>query len=222
MVAASDRGHHPGRHPRGVGALASAGARSAERAPRCLRAPSPFSFVAWNGWPMTPVSVQALMPKSEQVATIGCAVVGGVPTVAHIVRVRGEQDRRFESAGMHVVMAVASDACGGTGFGPVFAAGSPTRSGPVTAFPPLDHESAAYPCRPTPLDQSLVTMSRVIVSPSGEWPAACSSIQTGPSTPSLGYHWFLQCPSPSSVCRSARGRRSRNRPAYRASLMGTG
>jgi hypothetical protein len=35
---------------------------------------------------------------------IGWGVVGGVPTVAHIVRVRGEQDGRFELAGMLVVV----------------------------------------------------------------------------------------------------------------------
>src|ERR1700694_2012384 len=58
-----------------------------------------------------------------QGATIGCAVVGGVPAVAHGGGASGEQDGRCEFAGVHVVVVAAGDARGGAGFGPVFAAG---------------------------------------------------------------------------------------------------
>jgi hypothetical protein len=61
--------------------------------------------------------------EGRQVATVGCAVVGCVRAVAHVWRVRGEQDGRFEFAGVHIVVVAAGDVRGDAGFGPVFAAG---------------------------------------------------------------------------------------------------
>ena len=58
-----------------------------------------------------------------QIATIGCAVVAGVPAAAHIVGVRGQQNGSFEFAGVHVGVVGAADARCDPGFGPIFAAG---------------------------------------------------------------------------------------------------
>ena len=61
--------------------------------------------------------------EGRQVATIGCAVIGGVPAIAHVGRLRGEQDGRFEFTDVHVVVGATGDARGDAGFGPIFAAG---------------------------------------------------------------------------------------------------
>jgi len=92
-------------------------------APRWLRGTQSFFFCCL-GWLANDAGVGVGADAERgQVATIGCAVVGGVPAVAHVGGVRGEQDGRFEFAGVHVVVVAAGDARGGAGFGPVFAAG---------------------------------------------------------------------------------------------------
>src|SRR5271168_2333887 len=92
-------------------------------APRWFKGTQSFFFCCL-GWLANDTGVGICADaESGQVATIGCGVVGGVPTVANIVRVRGEQDGRFEFAGMHVVVVAAGNARGGAGFSSVFSAG---------------------------------------------------------------------------------------------------
>src|ERR1700758_5211016 len=59
---------------------------------------------------------------SGEMAAIGGDVVVTLPAVAHVAGVSGEQDRRFEFAGVHVVVVVAADAGGMPRFRPVGAA----------------------------------------------------------------------------------------------------
>lgn len=42
--------------------------------------------------------------EGGQVAAVGCVVIAGVPAVADVAGARGEQHRRLEFAGMHVVV----------------------------------------------------------------------------------------------------------------------
>lgn len=66
--------------------------------------------VARAGYPITPLVVNAPTPNSGEIAAIRGDVIMAMPAVAHVARVRGEQDRRLELAGVHVVVAAADDA----------------------------------------------------------------------------------------------------------------
>jgi len=61
-------------------------------------------------------------PNGGEVAAIMGDVVMALPAVAHVARVSREQDRRFELAGMHVVMVTAADTSSSARFRPVSAA----------------------------------------------------------------------------------------------------
>src|ERR1700757_31779 len=59
---------------------------------------------------------------SGEMAAIGGDVVVTLPAVAHVARVSGEQDRRFEFAGVHVVVVATADAGSTACYRPVRAA----------------------------------------------------------------------------------------------------
>src|ERR1700758_4846294 len=61
-------------------------------------------------------------PHGGEIAAIRGDVVMALPAVAHVARVSGEQDRRLELAGVHVVVVAAGDAGSTARFRPVRAA----------------------------------------------------------------------------------------------------
>lgn len=62
-----------------------------------------------------------------------------LPPVTHITRVGGEQDRRFELAGVHVVVVATADAGGLASFDPVRAARIQSDAHRTVCIELLDH-----------------------------------------------------------------------------------
>lgn len=75
-----------------------------------------------RGMPNHPTGRICTDPNRGEIAAIRGGVVMALPAVAHVARVSGEQDRHFELAGVHVVVAAARDAGRPAGLSPVLAA----------------------------------------------------------------------------------------------------
>jgi hypothetical protein len=83
-----------------------------------------FFLVAWNGRPMTPVSVWALMPASSgSDDRVRCG--RRCSSRRHIVRVSGEQHGRIEFTGVQVVGGAAGDVRGTRALAQGFQHGAP-------------------------------------------------------------------------------------------------